>query len=136
MTDLRTPEYWDLRIKAAEELHLDTRWLHWRKGESRHGLIRADLQLVPGARTQPIPQHGLKPMWDLGELRIAALWVESLPELPPGGRATVRLLPLAPEAWRDVQPGDVIDMYEQRPLAGTATVIEYVRVGETRQRAR
>lgn len=136
--DWQTPEFWDLLVKAADELHLDVKWFHWRKGETLHGLLRADLEL--GARQAPIPGAGvLKPLWNLGdgELRVAALWVESMPELAPGGRATVRLRPLTPQAWHHLVPGDVITMHEQpRPVAGTATVIEYARVGETRQRDR
>jgi hypothetical protein len=42
----------------------------------------------------------------------------------PGGRAVVRLAPLGPQRWRSLAAGDVITMPEQRPVAGTATVVE------------
>ncbi|MGM9385697.1 hypothetical protein [Streptomyces antibioticus] len=71
-------------------------------------------------------------MWDIGnrtageerELHIARLWVEYAQELGPGETADVRLAPLSPELWRHLKCGDVITMYEARPVAGTATVIE------------
>ncbi|WP_392667750.1 hypothetical protein [Streptomyces sp. LN785] len=50
--------------------------------------------------------------------------MEHRPLLEPGGSATVRLAPLAPEHWSHLAPGDVITMYEGRPVAGTATLIE------------
>jgi hypothetical protein len=71
-------------------------------------------------------------MWDTGnrsaggerELSITRLWVEYAQELGPGETADVRLAPLSPEQWRHLKCGDVITMYEARPVAGTATVIE------------
>lgn len=69
-------------------------------------------------------------MWNLDpasgktELHIAALWVETATALPPGGHGTVRLLPLAPERWRHLVPGDRITMHEARPVAGTATIVQ------------
>lgn len=71
-------------------------------------------------------------MWDIGHVSpsggravsIAALWVEGLPVLEPGGRATIRLVPLTPSHWTDVQPGRRITMHEDRSVAGTAVVLE------------
>lgn len=78
-------------------------------------------------RAAPVPGAGvLRPMWDVGggTLTIAALWVEELEFLEPGGRALVRLLPLSPSLWRHVTPGQRITMHENRTAAGTATVLE------------
>lgn len=124
----QTPEYWKLLAAAAEEMYLPSAWFHWREAETRYGVIRVDLQLVPGARKTPIPRAGvLRPLWDVGggDLRTAQMWIESKPELEPGGRAVVRLLPLSPEAWRHLVEGDVITMHEAPPVAGEATVIQY-----------
>ena len=72
-------------------------------------------------------------MWDIGlprcahggaDLHVARIWVESAPEISPGGRGEVRLLPLTPHDWKHLAPGDVITMHERRPTAGTAEIIE------------
>lgn len=134
----QTSAYWKLLAAAAEELYLPSKWFHWREAETRLGLIRADLQLVPSTRN-PIPAQGvLRPLWHVGggDYRVARMWIESKPELEAGGRAIVRLAALSPEGWRHLVPGDVITMHEGQPVAGTATVIEYAGVGETRQRDR
>ena len=134
----QSSEYWKLLAAAAQELYLPAKWFHWREAETRQGLLRADLQLVPGPRAA-IPAAGvLRPLWDVGggDLRVAVMWVESKPELEAGGRATVRLLAMSPEGWRHLVPGSVLTMHEGRPVAGTATVIEYWSVGETRPRDR
>ncbi|NJP33735.1 hypothetical protein [Micromonospora thermarum] len=131
--------FWDLLAEAARMMWLSRteRWCHWRRAEVVHGVVRADLQLVDpgvaGGRRTPIPGDGrLRPLWDMGavtaagdpDLSVARLWVESLPDLQPGGRAVVRLAPLSPQRWRRLVPGDVITMHEQRPVAGTATIVE------------
>jgi hypothetical protein len=40
--------YWDLLAEAAQQMRLDraAAWCHWRGYETRHGIIRADLQLL------------------------------------------------------------------------------------------
>ncbi|HEX5541901.1 MAG TPA: hypothetical protein VFX60_10130 [Micromonospora sp.] len=131
--------YWDLLAEAARLMWLSRteRWCHWRRAEVVHGVVRLDLQLVDpgvaGGRRTPIPGDGrLRPLWDIGDvtaagdpdLYVARLWVESQPDLQPGGRAVVRLAPLSPQRWRRLTPGDVITMHEQMPVAGTATIIE------------
>ncbi|TNY37848.1 hypothetical protein [Thermomonospora catenispora] len=133
------PSWWDLLAEAARQLWLDRveAWCLWRRYEAVHGVIRADLRLVPstapGGRRLPVPARGvLRPLWDIGDvtaaghpdLYVARIWVEDAPELPPGGRGTVRLAPLSPERWRRLAPGDVITMHEQAPVAGTATILE------------
>ncbi|MFI0446614.1 hypothetical protein [Actinomadura sp. 6N118] len=134
----QTIQYWDLLIAAAQQMWLDrdVAWFQWRRSETLHGLIRADLQLVApdaGGRRLPVPSNGqLRPLWSLGrptaegsaDLHIAFIWVESAPEIPPGGYGPIRLLPLTPLHWRRLKPGDVITMYEQRPVAGTATIAQ------------
>ncbi|MFH8452934.1 hypothetical protein ACH4CD_27295 [Streptomyces fungicidicus] len=130
--------FWEQLAEAAEQLRLErsAAWCHWRCAEIRNGVIRADLTLRPAAearRTTPISGAGvLRPMWDIGHLSptgeravsIAALWVEAMPTLQPGGRATVRLVPLTPSHWTHVQPGRRITMHEDRTVAGTAVVLE------------
>jgi hypothetical protein len=77
----------------------------------------------------------LRPMWDIGRLSptgeravsIASLWVENMPILEPGSRATVRLVPLTPSHWTHVQPGWQITMHEDRTVAGTAVILEVHR---------
>ncbi len=71
-------------------------------------------------------------MWNIGHRspaggpswNIAGLWIEGRPSLEPGGRATVRLLPLTPDRWRHLEPGQQITMHEDRTVAGRATVVE------------
>ncbi|GGU65591.1 hypothetical protein GCM10010274_62870 [Streptomyces lavendofoliae] len=133
--------FWEDLARAAEQLRLErsAAWCHWRCSEIRNGSVRADLTLRPAAearRTTSIPGAGvLRPMWDLGHLSstgeravgIASLWVENMPTLEPGGRATVRLVPLAPSHWTHVQPGQRITMHEDSTVAGTAVVLEVHR---------
>ncbi|MFE2227641.1 hypothetical protein [Streptomyces kronopolitis] len=133
--------FWEKLAEAAEQLRLErsAAWCHWRCSEIRNGVIRADLKLRPageGRRTTSISGTGvLRPMWDIGHLlptgeravSIAALWVESMPILEPGGQATVRLVPLTPSHWTHVQPGQQITMHEDRTVAGTAVVSEVHR---------
>ncbi|MET9653702.1 hypothetical protein ABZZ44_25995 [Streptomyces sp. NPDC006460] len=57
-------------------------------------------------------------------LDIALVWVEIAGALSPGDRAPVRLLPLAPERWRHLAPGDLFTMYETSVAGGTAKVLE------------
>ncbi|MFJ7011112.1 hypothetical protein [Streptomyces albogriseolus] len=123
---------------AAEELRLErsAAWCRWREGETRNGVIRADLTLrapSDGGRRSPADGAGvLRPMWNIGnstpagepEHNIALIWVEDAPALEPGGRATVRLAPLTPRSWRHLEPGQVITMHETRTVAGTAVVLQ------------
>ncbi|EFE64998.1 conserved hypothetical protein [Streptomyces viridosporus ATCC 14672] len=95
--------FWEQLAEAAERFRLErsATWCHWRCSEIRNGMIRADLTLRSAAearRRTPIPGHGvLRPMWDIGRLSptgdasvsMAGLWVEGMPFLEPGGRATV-----------------------------------------------
>ncbi|MEU6957034.1 hypothetical protein [Streptomyces sp. NPDC045714] len=133
--------FWEKLAGAADQLRLErsSAWCHWRCSEIRNGVIRADLTLRPAAearRTTPIAGHGvLRPMWDIGHLspageravNIARLWVEGMPSLEPGERATVRLVPLTPSHWTHVQPGQQITMHEDRSVAGTAVILEVHR---------
>lgn len=133
--------FWEELADAAEQFRLErsAAWCHWRCSEIRNGVIRADLALRPVAearRTTPISGRGvLRPMWDIGHrsptggraVDIAALWVEEMPCLEAGGRATVRLVPLTPARWAHVEPGRRITMHEDRSVAGTAVVLEVHR---------
>lgn len=104
--------------------------------ETRLGVIRAELVLRPAGETfrrAPIPGAGvLRPMWDIGnrrddgtrDLDIARVWVEFAPDLAPGARAPVRLLPLTSARWRHLATGDRITMYETAAAGGTATILE------------
>ncbi|MFC9608752.1 hypothetical protein ACFTTN_35665 [Streptomyces niveus] len=135
------PAFWGQLAEAADQLRLErsAAWCHWRCSEIRNGVIRADLTLRPAAearRTTPISSAGaLRPMWDIGHLSpsgehavsIASLWVEDMPVLEPGGRATVRLVPLTPSHWTHVQPGQQIAMHEDQTVAGTAVIFEVHR---------
>ncbi|WP_329201412.1 MULTISPECIES: hypothetical protein [unclassified Streptomyces] len=137
--------FWVELADAAEQLRLErsSAWCHWRCSEIRNGVIRADLTLRPAAearRTMPIAAHGvLRPMWDIGHLSpageravsIARLWVEDMPSLEPGGRATVRLVPFTPSQWKHVQPGQLITMHEDRSVAGTPVILEVHRPATT-----
>ncbi|MFF9555113.1 hypothetical protein ACF1DY_04700 [Streptomyces albus] len=130
--------FWEQLAEAAEQLRLErsAAWCRWRSSEIRNGTVRADLTLRPAAKARrrtPVPGHGvLRPMWDIGNpsptggaaVSIAGLWIEDLPFLEPGGRATVRLLPLTPSHWRHVEAGQRIRMHEDRTVAGTAVVLE------------
>ncbi|WP_221350401.1 hypothetical protein [Streptomyces beigongshangae] len=129
--------FWEKLAEAAEQLRMErsAAWCHWRCSEIRNGVIRADLTLRAAAearRTTPIHSGVLRPMWDIGHLSpiggrsvsIAALWVENMPILQPGGRATVRLVPLTPAHWMHVRAGQQITMHEDRTVAGTAVILE------------
>ncbi|MFD9409750.1 hypothetical protein ACFWBN_22415 [Streptomyces sp. NPDC059989] len=130
--------FWETLATAAEQMRLETSaaWCHWRSYETRNGIIRADLTLRPAAearRQTPIAGAGvLRPMWNIGNrtptgetvLDIARLWVELTPFLEPGGRASVRLAPLDASQWRHLQVGQVITMYEDRSVAGTAVILD------------
>ncbi|MFG2286932.1 hypothetical protein ACGFOU_12850 [Streptomyces sp. NPDC048595] len=132
------PAFWEALGDAAGRLGLgrSQAWCWWRFQEARVGTIRAELLLSPLGETfrrTPMPGAGvLRPMWDIGNLapdgrpalNIAGLWVEFAPELPPGGRATVRLLPLDPTQWRRLAPGDVITLHEEARPGGTATILQ------------
>ncbi|WP_418955203.1 hypothetical protein [Streptomyces tritici] len=130
--------FWEQLAEAAEQLRLErsAAWFHWRCSEIRNGVIRADLTLRPAMearRKTSISGHGvLRPMWGIGNLSpaggspvsIARFWVEGMPVLEPGGRATVRLVPLTPSHWTHVATGQRISMHEDRTVAGTAVVLE------------
>jgi hypothetical protein len=134
----QTAEFWDLLADAAQQMWLKhaAAWCQWRRGETLHGIIRADLQLfAPDAcgRRIPVPGTGqLRPMWAIGhtspeghtDLHVARIWVESAPEISPGGQGSIRLAPLTPAHWRHLTPGDVITMHERQPASGTATITE------------
>ncbi|MEW2396885.1 hypothetical protein [Streptomyces sp. NPDC046862] len=133
--------FWETLATAAEQLRLtkSAAWCRWRCYETGNGIIRADLTLRPATearRQTPISGAGvLRPMWNIGnrtptggpDLNVAALWVEFTPFLEPGGRASVRLAPLAPARWQHLQPGQMIIMHEDRSVAGTAVVLEVHR---------
>jgi hypothetical protein len=129
------PTFWQTLADAAEQLRMDrsAAWCHWRCYEVRHGVIRADLTLLPSAesgRETPVPGAGvLRPLWNTGNgaHSIARLWIEGTPSLQPGGRATVRLAPLAPAHWQHLEPGHRITMHEGRPVVGTAVILEVHR---------
>ncbi|MGC9540176.1 hypothetical protein [Streptomyces sp. UG1] len=133
--------FWETLATAAKQMRLDksAAWCHWRCYETRNGIIRADLTLRPATearRQTPISGAGvLRPMWNIGNrtptgepvLNIAQLWVEFTPFLEPGGQASVRLAPLDPSQWQQLQPGQVITLHEDRSVAGTAVVLEVSR---------
>ena len=136
-TDWETAEYWALLLAAADRMGLTGMpgWCRWRASEIRHGIIRADLQLTPpehGGRRTAVPGPGLfRADWTLppgtgndSPVHAAAVWVESMPELPPGGHASIRLAPAGPEDWLHLRVGDVITMHESSALTGTAAVIQ------------
>ncbi|MDX3764831.1 MULTISPECIES: hypothetical protein [unclassified Streptomyces] len=130
--------FWEQLERVAVMLGLERsrEWCRWRGTETRVGVIRADLVLLPTGETfrrAPIPGAGvLRPMWDIGhrreggasDLDIACVWVEFGPDLVPGARAPVRLLPLTPARWRHLIPGDRITLYETAVGGGSASILE------------
>jgi hypothetical protein len=122
----QTARYWDLLAGVAAQLDLDPAWFDWRRGESIHGLLRAELRL--DAAAEAVAAQGTLPVWDLsgGERRVAAMWVESKPVLEPGRRATVRLRPLMPSAWTHLIRGDQITYQQGGEPRGTARIVEKV----------
>jgi hypothetical protein len=130
--------FWETLGDAAEQLRMgrSAAWCHRRSSEIRNGMIRADLTLRPageGRRSTPIDGAGVRrPMWDIGHrtatgersVNIAALWLEDVPFLEPGGRCRVRLVPFVPASWQHLEPGHRITMHEGRAVAGTAVVLE------------
>lgn len=134
----QTAEFWDLLADAAQQMSSagGAAWSRWRRDETLHGIIRADLQLLApedGGRRTPVPGAGqLRPMWAIDHpdptkataLHVARIWVESAQRISPGGRGPIRLAPLTPANWRHLTPGDVITMHERRPVSGIATITE------------
>jgi hypothetical protein len=132
-----TTTFFQILEEAAHRMGLERNaaWCAWRRREVLHGVIRAELRLVPGARREPIPGAGqARPLWDLGlltpagdpDLAVALIWVEFAPELPPGGAGPVRLAPVTAVRWHHLRPGDRIVMHEDGTVAGTATITEAV----------
>ncbi|HET6856998.1 MAG TPA: hypothetical protein VFH94_07880 [Streptomyces sp.] len=133
--------FWKALAAAAEHMRLEksAAWCQWRCYETRNGIVRSALTLRPAAearRQTPISGAGvLRPMRNIGNrtatgepaLDIARLWVELTPSPAPGGRASVRLAPLDPSQWQHLQPHQLITMYEDRSVAGTAVVLEVHR---------
>ncbi|MEU4221093.1 hypothetical protein AB0F10_37830, partial [Actinoplanes sp. NPDC026623] len=74
------------------------------------------------------------PLWDIGlvtqagepDLAVAVIWVEFAPDLPPGGRGSVRLAPMTAADWRHLGPGDPITMHDGRGACGAAVITEAV----------
>ena len=138
-----TTSYFRLLEEAAHRMGLgrSAAWCAWRRREVLHGIIRAELRLVPGERRTAIPGAGLtRPLWDIGlvtpagapELAVALIWVEYALDLPPGGAGPVRIAPLTAARWHHLRPGDRITMYELSGAgrtAGTATITEAVFPG-------
>ncbi|WP_063770212.1 hypothetical protein [Streptacidiphilus melanogenes] len=130
--------FWEMLAEAARQLMLERtrRWCEWLGWEAQHGTVRARLTLAgaeEGRRRTAFAGDGqLRPLWDIGgrtpdgrpDLRVARLWVESAPTLGPGETAEVRLAPLRPEHWRQLRPGEVVTMYEARPVGGVAEILE------------
>jgi hypothetical protein len=111
--DWETAEYWALVLAAADRMGSthEPDWCRWRASEIRHGIIRADLRLTSpehGGRRTAVPGHGLfRTSWALPPeagndraVHAAQVWVESMPELPPGGHASIRLAPVSPQCQR------------------------------------
>ncbi|SDO88917.1 hypothetical protein [Lentzea jiangxiensis] len=120
----QTPRYWALLAEAAVQMDQDDAWFQWRCVESIQGLLRVELTLSVDA--EPLQARGERPLWDVTgrAQRVAALWIESKPQLGPGERATARLRPLVPPAWTHLIRGDVITLHGSSP--GTARIIEKV----------
>ncbi|MFD5621916.1 hypothetical protein [Streptomyces yangpuensis] len=131
--------FWEELGRAAGMLRLERSeaWCRWRAYEDRAGAIRVELTLEPvggtSFRRTPMPGAGvMRPLWDIGSRRsdgapdlfVACMWVEYAHELAPGDRAVVRLLPLTPERWRCLAPGDRITLHETAVPGGTGTVLE------------
>ncbi|WP_030963158.1 hypothetical protein [Streptomyces sp. NRRL S-378] len=131
--------FWEELGRAAAMLGLarSEAWCRWREYEDRAGVVRAQLTLEPvggsSFRRTPMPGAGvMRPLWDIGsrrpdgapDLHVACMWVEYAHELAPGERAVVRLLPLTPERWRHLAPGDRIALHETAVPGGTGTVLE------------
>lgn len=135
--------FFQLLEEAAYRMELgrSAAWCAWRRREVLHGVIRAELRLVPGVLRGAIPGAGqARPLWDIGlstpagapELAVALIWVEFALDLPPGGAGPVRIAPLTAARWDHLRPGDRITMYERSGrTAGTATITEAVFPGVT-----
>ena len=117
----------------------DAAWSQWRRGETLHGIMTADLHLIApddgGRRTLVPGALRLRPMWAIGhpslengaDLHVAGIWVESTRAISPGGRGSIRLAPFTPASWAHLAPGDVITMHERHLASGTATITEIQR---------
>jgi hypothetical protein len=132
-----TTSYFQILEEAAERmrLHRSAAWCAWRRREVLHGVVRAELRLVPGVRQAAVEGGGrARALWDIGlvtprgapDLAVALIWVEYALDLPPGGAGSVRLAPLTALRWNHLGPGDPITMHESRSVAGTAIVTEAV----------
>ena len=140
-----TTSFWQILEAAAYRMGLgrSAAWCAWRRREVLHGIIRAELRLLPGARRTALPGAGrVRPLWDIGLVTpagapapaVALIWVEYAQELPPGGSGAVRLAPLTAARWDHLEPGDRITMRERGPVTGTATITEVVFPGSPGRR--
>ncbi|MEV4470317.1 hypothetical protein [Nonomuraea sp. NPDC049504] len=107
------PAFWTLLADVARLLWLesDVVWYEWRRSEASAGAFLAELSLHDGGRARKA---------------IAGLWVEGRVALEPGRCARVRLVPLTPEYWGHLVPGDVVTMHETRVAAGSARIVQVV----------
>jgi hypothetical protein len=137
-----TTSFFQTLEEAADRMRLQrsAAWCAWRRREVLHGVVRAEVRLVPGAGGAGIAGGGLvRALWDIGlvtpagapDLAVALVWVEYALDLPPGGAGSVRLAPITALRWDHLQPGDRITMHNQRrsdagrgAAAGIATVTE------------
>jgi hypothetical protein len=130
-----TTSFFQLLQEAADRMrmHRSAAWCAWRRREVLHGVIRAELRLVPGVRRAAVSGTGrVRALWDIGlvtpagapDLAVALIWVEYALDLPPGGAGPVRLAPLTALRWDHLQPGDRITMYESHQVGGSATLTE------------
>ena len=137
----QTVEFWDLLAGAAQQMSLSRRCGlvpvapgrdRPRHHEGRPASRRPRRWRSPHAG----PWTGrLRPMWAIGhpsaekgaDLHVARIWVESAPEISPGGRGSIRLAPLTPANWRHLAPGDVVTMHERQSVSGTATITQIQR---------
>ncbi|WP_229075135.1 hypothetical protein [Actinoplanes sp. DH11] len=90
-----TTQWWDLLIAAADLMWLAdiATWCRWGRWESMHGIVRAEVRLIPpseGGRTTAIPGQGvLRPLWDIGRRTAAG----ALPRAEPQTVTTARSPP-------------------------------------------
>jgi hypothetical protein len=124
-----------LALEAGFSIPYDQIMEQWRQLIGHDGYFVVRLRLLTpeeGGRGRAI-QSGYHPQWWISgsEVRLGSGPLDVIDELSirPGQTGSVRVYPMGPAQWKNVQPGMVIDLRErQHKTLGTGEVLERLEV--------